>query len=522
MPKAGVDEVITQSHLRHFYMRGGEAGAGPDSDFVYAGVDAQYLIIGDASNSIRGGIDPIYVHDPFNVKRFRQVGSTISPPDAKTATVTFLEKHGGIPRQLYNLGDCPATFFTVAGRCKDLSDFANGWEDYIKIYANGEATTVNEGGQDGWDASDAVEDEIEFTFERIYPVSTLNFSERAGTTVTLEVVDIVYGASDRCAGCVDGTERLYAVVTSSYLVSGPYVVYSVNGGQNWSTEAITSISNAVQPSAIDIVGNKLVVAWYQTGGTRGYSYAEIDPETGTPGDWTEVTTGMSTSPTDMYVLSPREIFFVAGGGVIYKAESIASGVSAIVTVSGSPTLNRIHGSGDTIVAVGASGTIVVSHDRGRNWTTLSVPASGPQGQTITALAVLSKRRWWVGAGAGSFYYTVDGGESFTSVSLAGSPTLIHDVVFVNDEVGYVLTTTGLGGTLAGQIYTTLNGGRDWSLNSPTVNTPRVQGYPTLDRANRLAFPNVENDAVAANNVAIAGLAGDGADGIIVVGNAGVI
>lgn len=517
MPRASADEIVTQGHLRHFYQRGGEAGAGPANDLVFSGVDAQYMIIGDAENPVRGGIDAINVHDPFNTKRFKQVGSMISPPDAKTASVTFLRRHGQIPRQLYNLGDCPVTFYTLSGRCKDLSDFILGWEDFVMIYGNGEATTLSQGGQSGFDADDQLEDEIEFTFDRIYPIGTINFSERAGGVVSLEVIDLVYGPVDRCAGCTDGTERIYAVVTSAYLSSGPYVVYSTNGGATWTSETITGIATSVVPTAIDVVGSYLIVTWYQSGGAKGYSYAEIDPETGVPGDWTEVTTGVSTALLDIFVLSPREIWFSGAAGVIYKAETIASGVSAAATVSGSPNLNRIGGAGDTILAVGAVGTIAISQDRGRNWTSSTAPASGPSAENIFALAVLSTRRWWVGTTTGNVYYTLDMGESYTEVVLPGSPATVYDIVFVNDEVGYILTSTGSGGSLAAQLYTTVNGGRDWHRGSP-----RMQGFPTLDRGNRIAYPMVENAAVAANNVAVGGLAGDGADGIIVVGNAGVI
>ena len=112
----------------------------------------------------------------------------------------------------------------------------------------------------------------------------------------------------------------------------------------------------------------------------------------------------------------------------------------------------------------------------------------------------------VGDDAGNVYGTQDGGESWTDLAWDSTITAIQDIVFVNDEVGYVAGTTA---APAAQIQATWNGGEIW-----TTSEPRILNTPTFDRCNRIAVPLVDNQNVAVNNVMLAGLAGNGSDGVL--------
>jgi hypothetical protein len=84
---------------------------------------------------------------------------------------------------------------------------------------------------------------------------------------------------------------------------------------------------------------------------------------------------------------------------------------------------------------------------------------------------------------------------------------------VNDEVGYIAHATAA--PLA-RIFSTWNGGEDW-INA----APRILNLPVFDYAGRLAAPDADA-GIAANNLAVAGLAGDGVDGVLLIGIAGRI
>ena len=124
MPDQSANEVITQQHHRSFIQW---EGARPNSKPAYQGQDAQYMTIGGVGAPVLGGTDPIWVPDPRRAKAFKLVGRSVSPADLPSATLTFREKHGKLPRHLGNL-TCPFNVYELIGRCRDLSDFTNGWE----------------------------------------------------------------------------------------------------------------------------------------------------------------------------------------------------------------------------------------------------------------------------------------------------------------------------------------------------------------------------------------------------------
>jgi hypothetical protein len=58
-------------------------------------------------------------------------------------------------------------------------------------------------------------------------------------------------------------------------------------------------------------------------------------------------------------------------------------------------------------------------------------------------------------------------------------------------------------------------------NSWTNVAPRVQGIATFNSATRLAVPDSAIDPIGANNLAIAGIAANGTDGLVYMGTAGI-
>lgn len=515
MGKPTADEVITQKHKRIYVQHG---GAQPGNAVRYGGVDGQYMSISGLTKDY-GETEAIRVPDPHHIGRFRNVARAANPGDLPSATVAFLEKHGAVPLAFRDT-TCPINFYEATGRCKDLSDFVGGWESYVLVYSGGEATGVDGGDRTAWDGDDLIENSQDYTFDDIYPVGPIFFGATASNEVSREVADIVYGSGAQCGSCGpsnDGTRRIYAIAKSSGSGSPGLpgeLLYSTDGGSTWTETAITGLGASEDPIAIDIVGDKLVILTATAGGatTSGYYWATLNPNTGAPGTFTKVTSGFvaGAPANDLLVLSSREIFFVAQSGYIYKATDITSGVS-VSSAAGATNdhLKRIHGSEETLVAVGANSTVLVSQNRGRTWAAAvgTVPTTTA---TLQAVAVLDAYRAWVGSSSGRLFSTVDGGETWSEKVLP-SGAAVTDIVFATDEVGYVAFNAS-GPT--GYLYTTWNGGADWALNG---NGPRLQNLPVVDRVNRIAFPRDVDGFTAANYLALAALHGDGLDGLIAIG-----
>lgn len=510
MPNPLANDVVTYKHKRNFIQFGGPR---PNNLIRYAGQDAQYLSIEGVGVPESGGIDPIWVPDPSQAGKYRLVGRKITPPDLASATLKMLEKHGSIPRQLTRIG-CSFNLYELTGDCGDLSDFLNGWSDYILVYSYGLVTDKDLGTRSAWDSDEQVEDSLSLTLADVYPIGALSFGEQAAAQVDREVADVVYGGKEQCGDCGpqdDGTQLIYAVTKSSGAGSPGLpgeVIYSTNGGGTWTELAITGLGATADPSAIDIVGTKLVVL---VPSELAYYYAEINANTGVPGTFTKVTTGFvaAKGPTDLYVVGTREVYFSGSGGYVYKATDIAAGVTVVnAAAATTQDLLRIHGAGETIVASGKASTVIRSINRGA---TFAITTANPSAVAtdVLGLAVLDKNRIWVTLATGRTVYTINGGETWTLVGHADAGTGVsRDIVFVNDEVGYF---THSNNTPTGKLYSTWNGGADW-----TASAPRIQNWPALNRINRIAVPKVDA-GVAANNVAVAGLSGGGTDGILLIG-----
>lgn len=511
MARPPTDEIVTQGQKRFYVQYGGPR---PGNAPRYGGVDGQYLIVTGVTKPF-GSTDPIRVPDPHRIGGYRRVARSQTPADDPSATITFLEQHGALP-QAFLENACPLTVFEVTGLCKDLSDFVGGWEDYVLIYAAGEKTSLDGGDRGSWDADDQIEDSVDFTFGDIYPVGPIQLAEAASNEISREVVDAVWGPAASCGSCGpgnDGTRRLYAAAKSSGTGSPGLpgeIIYTLDGGATWTESAITGLGVSEDPKAIRVVGDKLVVLT----SLPAYYWATINPNTGAPGTWNKVTTGLlgAAPANDMFVLSPREIFFVGNSGYLYKATDITGGVS-VISAGGQTSQNllRIHGDNlsGTLYAVGANSTVLKSTDRGRTWaaTAGTVPTTTA---SVQAVAALDNLRAWVGTSSGRVFYTVDGGENWTE-RLVSDAAAVYDIVFPTDEVGYIAYAVS-GPT--GYVLTTWDGGASW-----TNAAPRLQSLPTTDRVNRVAVPFTAESMIAANTVALASLHGNGTDGLLALGAA---
>lgn len=523
MAKPSGDEVVKQGHKRIFRQPGGP-GFGSAHAMRYAGVSDQYLAIQGANRAIVGSRNPINVPDPNRRLGFRKVGSTVEAPGNNTFDLKVLPRHGSIPFTHSDLL-CPQNFYVSVGQCRNPGDPLRGWSDYVRVYAYAEVDgDVDEGDVTAaWDSDDASEETVPFVDAVRFDVGALNFGEKAGPQVDREVVGVVYGSNADCGVCGprdDGTKRIYWVTKSSGGGSPGLpgeIIYTVDGGTTFAEATITNLGATADPSGIEIVSGKLVVI---VNSEDAYYWADINTDTGVPGSFTKVTTGFvaAGSPNDIYSPDGVTAYICGDAGYIYRIASVGSGVD--VLTAGTVTTNnltRIDGDDlTTIVAVGGNGTIIISHNNGATW---GVSASAPSTGTniLQAVAVVDDNTYLIGSSTGYLYGTNNGGASWESVSFSGwGSGAIYDIL---DVGGGVLYLSHSNSTPTARIFSTWNGGADW-----TNENPRINNLATFSRANRLAAPRVSVQAhtIAANNLAIAGLAGNNTDGWLGLGAATIL
>lgn len=511
------DEIQQQRHLRAWTQRGGPR---PNNRLRYAGPDEQYMAFGDAKNPNLGGVDPIRVWDPDQRDQFRLIGSKLSAPDFAASTLSFMRRHGGIS---WIAGDIPClnNYYELVGDCGYPDNFTLGWVDSVTIYSYGRGTDRTHKNRTSQEGDDPLMDDVDHVFAAIYDIGGLSFGEYATTFVEREIIDLVYGGGISCGDCGpfdDGTNRLYMVTKSSGPASPgtpAEVIWTIDGGVTFAQQNITGLGGTIDPTGVEIAGNYLIVL--DTAG-NGYWYSEINPLTGTPTGWTNVTAGFTSGnqPNDLYVLSSQEVWFCGQNGRLYKSTDIPSGVSEVnAGIATSADLIRIDGAGDVIVAVGESGAIIKSLNRGRTFaTTTFSPTSG----TLRALDVRNEFWFWIGSGTGGIWYTLDGGETFPQVTLSGIQ-VVDDIKFATDEVGYIMGRAP--NTTTARLWTTYCAGAVWSSSALSLN-PRIKNFLTFQRGNRIATPRKVKHATASRELAIGGLSGGGTDGILIYGKSNVV
>jgi hypothetical protein len=507
MPQVKKSNIITQQHNRVFRQPG---GAFPGNPVEYSGTDGQYMSIMGVSNPVSGGIDPIQVGDPYRAKQYASVARSVSPPDFATATLMLYEDQGGeLPWQIID-ASCPFTLYIISTTCGNPSDFLAGWSNFVEVFSQCEVTDRSGGDRAPFDSDEAISDELSITIQAHYAVGKLGFGERAATQVEREVVAITYGDTFQCADCGvpnDGTKWLYAATKfDAGSVISAEVVYSTDAGLTWSDATVVADEN---PVAIGIAGNKLVVVT-----TASLYWAEIDEDTGVPGSFTTVTptTWAANAPADAFFAGPREVYVCGANGYVWLFTDVTS--APVVLTDGSTTaedLKRIKAVDAVVVASGANGTVIVSTNRGQ---TFAQTSADPSADTQQALGVVSDKIMWTGTDGGELYYTRNGGKSWTEKVIDGSGTgEVYDILIATAEVVYVSHSDA---TPRARLFSSWNGGETF-----TRMAPRILNFPDFDRATRLAAPLTGTPGIAANNIAIAGLADNATDGIILQGIAGV-
>lgn len=506
MPAPGALDSLKMGDRRGYIQFGGPR---PNNRPYFYGGDTNYFVINGVSIPVSGGISPINVADPNRAGGFIQSGKMRSAPDLPAGTLVFRERTKSIPRH-WIAKNCLLNAYNAGGRCTSLSDFDYGWDGFIEIYSGGEVTSFDPGDRSSFEDDTAMETTLGLTFDSIYAAGSISWASKA-TGATAAIVDVTYANRQVCGDCGpadDGTRRIYALETGGGATK-PVAWYSLDGGDTWASLSIAVAANAEAPNSIRVMGNYLIVVSPTAGAATqgGLYYVPLNPATGAPsGAFVKVTTGFVATfePRDIVVLGPKDAFLCCDSGVILYLTDPTAGV----TTRGTPVstdLGRIASDGNnTIVAVGASGVVVKSTNRGQSFAATTTSPSGTP--TLTGVAVLDENRFWIISATGA-WWTQDGAETaWTAASLPLTLAGATDIVFATQECGYIAYASGG----IARILATVNAGASWTRAD--LKNPRIQGMPTatITSFTRLACPKTGSNDINANFLLAAPAAGAGA------------
>lgn len=505
------DQLWMQKHTRTFIQFGGTSPANAAS---FYGIDTDFCAVSDITIP-QGSQSPVQVWSPNTINRYLLVGRTSTPPALPSGDIVFYEKLGTVPKIL-DQSPCDLTAYIGLSNCKDPGDFGNGWNGYITVLPNGHAETVKLSARSTLPSGDGpLEDTITVQWGQPYVIGPLAFGARAASSFATRPTDVVYYSDLQCGQCGvndDGTQWIAAVLIHAAATAD--FAYSVDGGATFTVSAMVGTASGEGPVAIDRAGNNLIVLEKTAGGNGAYFYTTFNALSGVPvTTFTKVSGGFvaAKTPNDMWAVSANEIWMVGDGGYIYKLTTVGSAVT-VSDAGGATTsaLNRIQKqlNGNVIVAVGAAGVVVYSLNSGASWAAATVVGAAV---ALVGLAVKSAYEWWVIDTNGLVWYTLNQGTTWNASTIPGALATGKDIVFVTDEVGYVV---GMNATPIGVLAVTFNGGHDWY----GAGTSRYLGALPADiTADRLAYPRRGVPGVAANNLIIAGTL-TGTTGTLILGS----
>jgi photosystem II stability/assembly factor-like uncharacterized protein len=139
------------------------------------------------------------------------------------------------------------------------------------------------------------------------------------------------------------------------------------------------------------------------------------------------------------------LFFHRDSGFVTGQDT--SGGMILFTADGGDTWEEVHNTGvpgeyvwkiqmltrDTLFAsvenFGSIGTILVSHDGGKNWMTKTFPYSG----NIQAIGFLDGSKGWVGGYFDGFHETLDGGETWQNIGIGNT---LNRIFVLSPQLAY--------------------------------------------------------------------------------------
>lgn len=493
---AGTRRIVRNDRTRVWLMEG---GAGPFVTPTYEG-----LMKAGTPRLQKGQKTPVTNPNPDNYGEFDIIDEIAAARTNPQLTLTG--RYAYEVSKLLRIAnqDCPNDVQVHIGLCEDPKSFNEGWQKILALEeataddwgTGGDLGALNEGDR-------AVVDETStLSGRRLYEILPISLAESGAVVTEREIIDIAICDRATCAGACgagsDGCSKIFAVETfgGSSPSSLPSITYSDDGGANWTSANIDSLTGAEAPNAVACVGRNVVVI---SEDSESLHYAAADDIIEGTDTWLEVTTGFNTGngPLDIFSLGAGLTWIVGEGGYIYFSEDVTAGVE--IQDAGSATvqnLNRIHGfDSENLIAVGASNAVVRTSNGGNSWGVVTGPAVGV---ALQAAWMRSADEWVVGSAGGILYATRNGGRTWTTV-LTIAAGVITDVKFSTRMVGWLTATVGG----AGRLYRTIDGGNSWYV------TPEGLGaMPTNQRLNRIAICNNANHAFA-------GGLGTSTDGFIV-------
>ncbi len=453
-----------------------------------------------------GDIESIEVPSEDRFNEFDQIDSIQGARERPTSGV-----QGRYPREdlstLLRIGRkrCASGVQVHIGKCTNPQDYDANWDKILNFTdVKYSSYGLENAGALSSDEQAAVNETGEFSADDFYEIAPLTFAEKCTAAVAREITKVVVCDTVECGDCdtpSDGCQKVFALQVGTGATPGtlPSVVYSSDGYDTCAALDISTMTSTETPTDGACVGGDLIVI---SDGSGGIHVIDQDDLLAGTDNWVEAAIGFvgGSDPVAIATAGAQNTWLGGEGGYVYFTSDPRAGVS--VQDAGNATASDLAAGSAfdkrNVIFVGAANAVIFTTNAGVTWALVVGPAVGV---ALTAVWMYNEITWFVGDANGDLWQTLDSGDNWTEITLPVIPTLIEDIQFFDETIGY-LAITGPG--VAGQILRSTDGGATWYVLPERVGT--LQANDTINSVAVCADPNV---------VYGGGLADDGADGIIV-------
>lgn len=458
----------------------------------------------DPSKTI-GEATKVSAPDPKNFDRDIQVGEV--PGETERATLGIGTRYTSNKSLLleWTNRQCRVDIFALVGKCGNPQDFSEGGEKWT-YFPDGKISdhSFENFGAYGRDENNPTNDMVSMTSEDYWEFLYERQDQIGSAVTSREIYTVDTYGGDNCDDCPNPSDNVFLTMAGASATPGtkPSLIWSQDGGTNWSTQDISTLFSNEDVKDADVIGGDFVLISNISNGIHWTNVQEIYEGVN---QWHDVVTGFVSgkNPNQMSSVDVRHTWIVGNGGYIYFAQNYK--VKVVVQDAGVATsqhLRSVHAlDTENVLAVGDTNAVVHTSNGGDTWETVTGPSVGVN---LGACWMWDSKVWMVGEGAGGsgkLWLTVNSGLTWTEIGLPATYTRIDRIKFVSEAEGYIVARSG------GQSYVlrTITAGYEWVV------------LPQGKRGVAVANSYLSDIAVCdkyANAAYAAGLASNGTAGIV--------
>lgn len=397
---------------------------------------------------------------------------------------------------------CRVDFYALMGRCGNPQDFTNGGEKAV-FFRDGKPTNHSYENFGAWgkDENNPSNEMVDFTSETYWELLNEGMEQigSAATTRTIQSIDVYTG--DACENCPDPCDRILAAMAGTSATPGtkPSLLYSADGGENFTQQDITTLFSNENVTDGEIIGGDLVYVSYEG---NVLVYTDIGLLYENRNLWQRVATGfvVAKGPRAISSADPRHSWIVGDGGYVYFVKNHKAGVEVQdAGVATTQHLQSVHAlDSQYVLAVGNSNAVIFTTNGGISWKSAT---TGPAvGVNLGACWMWDATTWFVGEGSGGtgkLWLTVNSGRTWSQILLPIAPNRIDRIKFVSEAEGYIAVRSG------GQSYIlrTITAGNEWvtlpqGMTGVPVDNSYLSDIAVCSRTENTAFAAGQADSGA--------------------------